>query len=353
MQFSDIRHRVAGMIDEARTVDPSSPFYVSRFWSECLVYFNYVRELSDAELQYIRTHTSFITGAVWFHWAYQPVRLAGTDEEREAIPLIQLYRGLTAQLPEEFWADEPVPNEPTRRVGLPYRGRLISDDIVRYQRAITNLYNAGLLRSARDGDRRSFFEIGAGYGGLAHQLRRMIDAGAAYVIVDLPEMLFWSAVFLRLNNPTRRIYLYDPASFEAAQLDQILESHDFVLLPHYLLERMTTFPTINVAINTLSMQEMLDAQVRAYCDFLTRHLRGWFYSENFARHVSNAELTADLFDIFVEYFRMLPAGKLSEHLQQPPDPWRMYSYLATPKGQPAEYTPIRRMLIGSNYALAI
>jgi hypothetical protein len=198
-----------------------------------------------------------------------------------------------------------------------------------------------------------FFEIGAGYGGLAHQLMRMSETDTAYVIVDLPELLFFSAVFLRLNNPTRRIYIYDPASFSPDQFDQIIASHDFILLPHYLLDRLPGFPTIDLAINMLSMQEMRDAQVRTYCDFLAHRLHGWFYSENFARHVFNQELTADLYDTFANYFLVLPAGKLSDHLQLPPNPWRMYSYIATPKAQPAEYRPIRRLLFGDDYALAI
>ena len=351
MQFSDIKRSVAAMIEEGGRIDPSSPFAVSRFWRETLVYFNYVRELSDGELQYIRTHTSLITGVPWYRWMHQPVRFALTDAEREATPQIQLYHGLAKDIPERYWTDEPVPNEPTRLVGLPYRGRLITDDVVRYQRAVTNLYNAGLLQPS--GARRLFFEIGGGYGGLAHQLGRMVGADACYVIVDLPEMLFWSAAFLRLNNPTRRIYVYDAASFAPAELDRILAAHDFVLLPHYLLERLPSFPPIDVAINTLSLQEMPDAQVRAYCDFLMRYLRGWFYSENFPRHVYNEELTADLFDILAEYFVMLPAGKPAEHLRLEPDPWRQYAYLSTPKGRPAAYAPIRRMLIGSDYVLAI
>jgi putative sugar O-methyltransferase len=353
MQFSDIKRRVAAMIDEAKGVAPSSPFWVGDLWRECLVYLNYVRELSDAELQYIRTHTSLITGAPWFSWGHQPVRLAASDEAREATPPIQLYRALTKDIPEAYWGDEPVPNPPTRFVGLPYRGRLISDDLVRYQRAITNLYNAGLLASAPNGRRRVFLEIGAGYGGLAHQLRRMIEADAKYVIIDLPEMLFFSAVFLRLNSPTRRIYVHDAATLATGELDRIVAAHDIVLLPHYLVERLATFPTIDVAINTLSMQEMPESQIRAYCAFLERHLRGWLYSENFARHVHNTELGVDLFDILAEAFLMLPAGKLPGLLDLAPDPWRAYAYLATPKTRPAAYAPIRRMLIGSNYAVAI
>jgi hypothetical protein len=349
VQFSDIKARVAAMIEEAGRATPE--FRASRLWRDYLVYLNYVRELSDGELQYIRAHTSLITGAPWFSWGHQPVRFAASDAEREATPLIQLYRGLTNDVPETYWADEPVPNEATRLVGLPYRGRLISDDLARYQRAITNLYNAGLLQRDPDGRRRVLFEIGGGYGGLAHQLGRMTQGSATYVIVDLPELLFFAAVFLRLNNPTRRVYLYDPADAATGRLDEIVAAHDFVLLPHYLLDRLSGFPPIDVAINTLSMQEMSEAQIRGYCDFLSRHLLGWFYSENFDRHVFNAELAVDLFDILAGYFAMLPARKPAEHLQLPPDPWRLYAYLATPKTRPAPYMPLRRLLIGGNYAL--
>jgi hypothetical protein len=351
--FSDIKDRIAATLEEAAALDPASPFWVSRLWRETLVYLDFVRELSDAQLQFIRIHTSLITGQPWFSWGHEPLRFAASDAARAELPMIQQYVRFTDGLPERYWADEPAPSAPLRMVGLPFRGRLISDDLVRYQRAVTNLFNAGLLRAAPGGRRRVLLEIGAGYGGLAQQLRRMIEPDAVYVIVDLPEMLFWSAVFLRVNDPARRIYLYDPRRFAPADLAAILASHDVVLLPHYLIERLPEFPAIDVAINTLSMQEMPARQVHAYCSFLTGHLEGWFYSENFARHLYNDELTGDLYDIFTGYFATLPNGRVADHPQLAADPWRQYAYLATPKQRPAAFLPLRREIHGSNYSLMI
>jgi len=347
--FADIRSSIGRMIDEAAAIAPSSPFRVSDLWREGLLYLDYIRELSDAQLQYIRIHTSLITGAYWASWAHHPARFADSDEDREKLDFIRVYLDLVRELPETYWGDEPVPNDAMRLLGLPFRGRLISQDIVRYQRAITNLYNAGLL-GTEPGAQPRFLEIGGGYGGFAHQIGRMVP-GSTYIIVDLPEMLFCSAVFLRLNNPAQEIYLYDPETFTAARFGEILAAHKFVLLPHFMLERLDSFPIIDVAINMLSMQEMRDVQVRAYCDFLSRNLRGWFYSENYSRHVYNKELTTDLYDIFTEYFVSLPPTKLSENPQINHHIWQSYVYLLTPKTQPAAYAPIRQILRGGDYMI--
>jgi len=347
LTFADIRTRVARTIEEGAALPASSPFTVSQLWRECLVFLDYIRELSDAQLQYIRMHTTVFSSTSWVTWAHDPARIAPSDDARKDTQLIKDYLSLVQDLPERFWGDEPIANEAMRLLGLPFGGRLITDDVVRYQRAITNLHDAGLL--GRTGEERIVcLEIGAGYGGIAHQIGRMVPR-STYIILDLPEMLFWPAVFLRLNNPPESIYLYDPETFAEAGLERIVASYKFVILPHYVIERLASFPTVNVAINIISMQEMREAQVRAYCAFLSRHLEGWFYSDNFARHEYNRELTCDLYDIFVDYFHTLPATKLSEHPQMNHYPWKAYVYLLTPKARPAAYEPIRRTLRGRDY----
>ena len=285
------------MIAEARRVDKASPWYVSAFWSDALTYLNYIRELSDKQLAFIRIHTSLITGHFTLQHIHDPRRLTWDDEQtREGVPLVAAYKALVEDVPESHWCDEPALHQTIENIGFRWRGKLLTDDLLRYQRALTNLYNLGLV--APKPRRLLIFEIGGGYGALAHQVHRVVAApGVAYIIVDLPEMLFWSAVYLRVNNPGKRLYVFDRQTFSPAQLPDILANHDFVLLPPYLLAELPTFPDIDLAINMLSFQEMREDQIRVYCDFLARHLNGWFLSENFARHKFNTELGRDLYDI--------------------------------------------------------
>ncbi len=309
--FQDIKDRVGRMIEEASRLDPGSPFRAGDLWREVFVYLDYIRELSDAQLQYIRTHTAPITGNPWFGWGHHPARTIWTDEQRAHLRLVYDYLSLTKGLPPTFWGDEPAPNEATKIVGIPFNGRLITDDLVNYQKVVTTLYQAGLLAEPdAGGARRLFFEIGGGYGGLAHQIMRTVRDDVTYVIVDLPEMLFWSAVFLRLNNPGRRLFLYDPATFSADALHRALAENAFVLLPNYRLADLEEFPAVDLALNRLSMQEMTDAQVHSYCGFLAPRLKGCFYSENYPRHPYNRELTADLHDFYVRYFHTVPREKI-------------------------------------------
>jgi hypothetical protein len=224
----------------------------------------------------------------------------------------------------------------------------LTDDLVRYQRGVVNLYNAGLIPS-QSARRRIYMEIGGGYGGLAHQIGRAIGNAGVYIDVDLSQMLFWAAVFLRLNNPDKRIYLFDRASFDPSRLETILAENDFVLLPNYLLGELQTFPEIDAVINMLSFQEMKEEQIRAYCAFMSKHLRGWFYSDNFSRHPYNKELNVDLYDIYTAYFTVLPSLNMRLHPPLKEALWRLYPYLATPKERPAELRPQVRLLKGEDY----
>lgn len=327
--FRDIKDRVERMIEEATRLDRGSPFRTSDLWRETFIYLDYIRELSDAQLQFIRTHTATITANPWFVWGHHPARTMWTDAQRSRLPMINTYVNLTKGLPPEFCGDEPVPNEAARIVGLPFGGRLITEDVVHYQKVVTTLFQANAFAApAAAGSRRLFFEIGGGYGGLAHQIMRAIGDDVTYVIIDLPEMLFWSAVFLRLNNPGRRIYLYDRETFSADTLTQALAENSFVLLPNYRLPDLDAFPAIDLALNRLSMQEMTDAQVHGYCAFLARRLTGCFYSENYPRHPYNRELTADLYDFYVQYFHTVPREKIPT---DPNNPYDMQVYLLTPR----------------------
>ena len=113
------------------------------------------------------------------------------------------------------------------------------------------------------------------------------------------------SVFLRINNPDLKIYLYDKKSFDTQGIDDIVANYDVALLPFYSVAQLTHMPAIDIAINMLSMSEMADIQIRAYCQFLADNLRGWFYSENSNQTPGNKEMQVDLFDVFSEYFDRL------------------------------------------------
>ena len=134
------------------------------------------------------------------------------------------------------------------------------------------------------------------------------------------------SVFLRINNPDLKIYLYDKKSFDTQGIDDIVANYDVVLLPFYSVARLTHMPAIDIAINMLSMSEMADIQIRAYCQFLADNLRGWFYSENPAQTPGNKEMQVDLFDVFSEYFEINPDTNFGKTPDNRKDWWVMFPY---------------------------
>ena len=122
-------------------------------------------------------------------------------------------------------------------------------------------------------------EIGGGYGGPARLwLTNAINRPRRYVIVDLPESLFFSEVFLKCEfGPKKVHYVASPEPIE----DCVLDEAAVVLcpVPFYEALRETAF---DLAYNTLSMQEMSDAYVDFYSAWLDRQKVSHFYSFNYA-----------------------------------------------------------------------
>jgi SAM-dependent methyltransferase len=126
-------------------------------------------------------------------------------------------------------------------------------------------------------------EIGAGYGGLAHHLSKIIKGKSVYVIVDLPETLLYAAAYLTLHNPDKKLYLYE----KGCDIDG---SCDFILIPHYRLD-LLQYWKFDLVINVASMQEMRTDQVETYLNFINQTSIGLLYSLNVDCYIQNTELT--------------------------------------------------------------
>ena len=96
-------------------------------WDDLKGFFDFVFDLSDKSLLNIRLHTSLMTGDPWF--AYMAHAWITADEKKLGIPMIKQYHDLTQEIPDRYWASEPVTTRQTESVGLRYRGRLVSDDV--------------------------------------------------------------------------------------------------------------------------------------------------------------------------------------------------------------------------------
>jgi SAM-dependent methyltransferase len=274
-----VPRKVRAMVEERRTTSPDGPSsQPSRYWTDFTAFFDYMTDLSPRSLAKVRLHTYHLTGDNYQTY-YFGNRRAFFDFYG---PWLEID-GLPA---------EHILSEPEDGIGFRLEdGRLVSADIARFQRSVSTLSRHRILDElTRWGSPPRVLEIGGGYGGLALHLSRILR-GCRYVLVDLPETLIFSASYLALQAPAKRLYLYDPADrLDAAALADF----DFVLLPDYRLEALNPFE-FDLAINVASMQEMRVDQIERYLDFLRVRCRGVFYSCNRDRQNRNEELPG-LFD---------------------------------------------------------
>jgi putative sugar O-methyltransferase len=175
-----------------------------------------------------------------------PLERALIEERQRSIELddwaLDIWAKLRDQLPEYLRISPPAK---FGEVGWRVDGTLVNRDTVAYWERLLVLYRAGFLdrtspRRLHEGSR--VLEIGGGYGALAWFIQEAVP-GVSYTMVDLPESLVYSAIYLDVLHPgSTRFH----ANYEFPDILRQVEACD-------------------LAINTLSMSEMSEQQVRAYC----------------------------------------------------------------------------------------
>jgi len=175
---------------------------------------------------------------------------------------------------------------------------LVNYDTAAYWERVAVLYRAGLLdRSAvnclRPGSR--VLEIGAGYGALAWYIQEAAP-GIRYTVLDLPESLVYSAVYLEVLHPGATRFL---PNYEFPELVQSGERFDLV-------------------INTLSMSEMSEPQVRSYCDGIRLLVGDWgcFFEQNQDNRHAGFLNAQDIVQEFFSRRQVLGAPHTERHLNQ-------------------------------------
>ncbi len=149
------------------------------------------------------------------------------------------------------------------------------------------------------GDIRSVLEIGAGNGTLAALLHNKIKK-LTYVIVDLPETICLSMVFLTELFPDARILM--PHEERAHGFNE----YDFIFLTP---EQINTLEDncVDLAINNYSFQEMSHAQIAEYFKLIQRCSKkgAYFYTSNRVEKIPSApndgKETLELPQRFSEY----------------------------------------------------
>ena len=248
----------------------------SRIYQTALPWYDYILEGSYAVINRLRIHCYHFTSDI-----YNPYILGEPSAD-----FSRRYREVCDGIPEHLILKPP---EILGEFGYRIDGHLVNVDLLRYQRVIRDLWKHGILDHLRSLDKANVIEIGAGWGALAYYLTSVIPSPqCTYFIVDLPEILLMSGIYLSIARPEAKIFLFDGTNEDSLSGNPDL---DYVLVPNFALELLNYF-RFNLAINTASFQEMTEAQVTTYADFLADHLDGPLYSHNMDKHPSNDQLAS-------------------------------------------------------------
>lgn len=242
-KIKGIKTKVIAMLEERKLLSGnhiavSSP---SNLWADACSRFDYMLWLPEESYSKLRMHTYHFTSD-----NYQTYLSGDPQAFRDAVDTLK------KDIPPRF-----VLNEPEGGIGYHYDdGCFLSRDIIRFQRVVNTLYRHGVFSTLSLPDEQQIYilEIGAGYGGLAHHLSNILG-NATYVIVDLPEMLLFSASYLSLLNPHKKIYIYDSSDFSEFIGSNAAGACNFILIPNYRLNSLRNWQ-FQLVINDSSFQEM-------------------------------------------------------------------------------------------------
>jgi len=282
---------VGRMLEErSRETEPTaSP---SGYWSGYCKHIEYLMGLDERFFARLRDHTWHLTGDNYSRYLHPQVLNTRPTLE-------QGFRNIWSRLPPHLHLEEPETS-----FGLEIDGRIVNTDLLRYQRLIAAMHEAHLLGYIKS-PQATTLEIGAGYGGFAHQLSSCLGLGPCqYIIVDLPEVLLFSAAYLSIHNGPSSVYLYDansPPKIGQVVSDVCTQNSRFILIPNYRLDILAGLE-LSFAINIASFQEMTVDQVNNYLTHLNQHLTGTLLSFNRPNNgEANSQLT-DLRQLINSYF---------------------------------------------------
>lgn len=150
----------------------------------------------------------------------------------------------------------------------------------KYSNSFLNMvgyYLGSAYAVSQKGPLNRVMEIGAGYGSLA-RIIKLKHPDVRYVILDIPETLILSAVFLHLSFPEAVIRIATTSEeYETASA----EDPDFLLLTAQNYNDLAG-SRFDLVINTGSLQEMPESTIDAYFDLLENKLDvRFFYSFNY------------------------------------------------------------------------
>ena len=160
-------------------------------------------------------------------------------------------------------------------------GTIVNHDTWSTQQRLNGLHWSGVLdllqQRVRTRGHARVVEIGAGFGNLGYNLRHIVGP-IDYTVVDLPESLIYSTIWLSTVMPDAHCTIARPGE----RLPATSTGVTFVA-NHTIGEFLPQLGEVDLVINTMSLSEMSPLQVAHY-GAVARQLcgeRGLFYEQNY------------------------------------------------------------------------
>ena len=148
-------------------------------------------------------------------------------------------------------------------------GRRLTPDFLRTVSIASEIFKRSGIRRSK---RMRVVELGGGCGHLARTLR-LFAPDTLHVIIDIPETLFFSYIFLKLNFPdARTLCVTGKTAAKLKDGNGGLSGYDFVFVPTMFADCVAGCD-FTLFVNTASLGEMKNKVIRHWMDFLQSRLR--------------------------------------------------------------------------------
>ena len=202
------------------------------------------------------------------------IRSVAHNASRVAVEFVRCTRGMPrdriVQTPRLFGES-----------GWDVDGTIVNFDTWSTQQRLNGLHHSGVLdllqQRVRTRGYARVVEIGAGYGNLAHALKTAVGP-IDYTIVDLPESLVYSTIWLSTVLADERHALVAPGSVLPAA------GSGTTYLPNHMIgEFLPQLGEVDLVINTMSLSEMSSVQIAHYARIAAQLIGdgGLFYEQNY------------------------------------------------------------------------
>lgn len=194
----------------------------------------------------------------------------------DAIDVVLEYHRFAQKIDKEILASV-CESRAGNYLSINYRGKKLSEQLLQNLVVANDIVKHVPFSVEK---RNVVLDIGVGFGG-STRIMSYYAHNTTQILLDLPETLFLTAYYLKYNFPNKKIALLEDIYPYLDNLDEVIESYDFIIIPPFVLDYISS-SSIDLVINASSLAFMSEEYLTYYLEQTQRVLKngGYFYSLN-------------------------------------------------------------------------